>query len=365
VIIIGAGPAGCSAAINVNIGKRLAIIDSVDNVEFKIGESLPPASKRLFQTMGLWEEFLLQGHLPCYGNRAVWDSEEFEETDFIKDIDGNGWHIDRAQFENWLRGKVKQQDNVFYAPARFVAAKFINECWQLDIEINQKITTLKTKCVIDATGRNAAFARHIKIPRQHLDKMVCTWVKGREIPQQADAGFSVIHAVKEGWWYSAAIPDNQRILSFHTEAKLDGTKKFKSTKEQLQAAQKIPKLADILQRCHFRDNLTWGYTAAHSAKISEYSGQSWLAIGDAAMCMDPISSQGMFNGLYTGLLAAQETLQFLDNKINNFDHYNARLDNIWNAYLSHLKYYYGAPSQWRNSEFWVLKSQQHKPENGL
>ena len=42
IIIIGAGPAGCSAAINLQPGLRVALIDRTEKAQFKIGESLPP-----------------------------------------------------------------------------------------------------------------------------------------------------------------------------------------------------------------------------------------------------------------------------------------------------------------------------------
>ena len=52
VVIIGAGPSGCSTAINFQNGLKVAIIERTHKACYKIGESLPPASKRLLQDMG-------------------------------------------------------------------------------------------------------------------------------------------------------------------------------------------------------------------------------------------------------------------------------------------------------------------------
>jgi len=37
------------------------------------------------------------------------------------------------------------------------------------------------------------------------------------------------------------------------------------------------------------------------ACFSTATGEGWLAAGDAALSLDPLSSQGLFKALYTGL----------------------------------------------------------------
>src|SRR5207245_744542 len=47
--------------------------------------------------------------------------------------------------------------------------------------------------------------------------------------------------------------------------------------------------------------------AANSSRLDRLAGKNWLAVGDAAMAFDPLSSQGVYNALMSGLLAAQAT----------------------------------------------------------
>ena len=350
VVIIGAGVAGCSAAINLPAHLRVAVIDQSKSLDFKIGESLPPAVKRLFKKMQLWEDFKQQGHLPCYGNRAIWANNQLQETDFIRDIDGHGWHLDRVKFEQWLV-KIAHKNAQFYSKTEFIKAVYIAKQWQITL----KNEDIKARLIIDASGRTSPFSKRLKIQKQHTDQMVSSWLKGTEIPHRNDTGFSFIQATEKGWWYSASIPNQERILSFHTDARLDHLKNFRDAKVQLATAQQYPLLAELLERCQFQLTETQGYTAAHSTRLSQFSGQAWLAAGDAALSMDPISSQGMFNALYTGLLAATQGQQWLNHEIPDFKQYHQSLEQIWQAYQQHLKYWYQVPEQWQQSDFWKLK----------
>ena len=65
-----------------------------------------------------------------------------------------------------------------------------------------------------------------------------------------------------------------------------------------------PTLAALLAELDFRPDSPGGYCAAHSSWIEAASGPGWLAVGDAALACDPLSSQGLFNALYSALMAA-------------------------------------------------------------
>src|SRR5258706_13570090 len=102
-LIVGAGPAGATAALNLAPTRRVALVDSRAVATPRIGESLPAAARRLFSDMGLLDSFEREGHSPCYGNRFFWGGLAPEESDSLRNPDGPGWHLDRARFETWLR----------------------------------------------------------------------------------------------------------------------------------------------------------------------------------------------------------------------------------------------------------------------
>src|SRR5947209_1822237 len=101
VLIIGAGPAGATAALNLAPFRQVVIADMQAVPALRVGESLPPAARRLLTDMGLFEAFQGECHLAAYANRAQWGGDTPFENDFLRGPDGNGWHLDRRRFEQW------------------------------------------------------------------------------------------------------------------------------------------------------------------------------------------------------------------------------------------------------------------------
>ena len=83
VLIVGAGTAGATAAINLAPFRRVLLVENKANVMPRIGESLVSAARRLLADMGLLESFLAEGHEPWHGNRSVWGEAEPQEVDFL------------------------------------------------------------------------------------------------------------------------------------------------------------------------------------------------------------------------------------------------------------------------------------------
>src|SRR5262245_66421238 len=158
VLVVGAGPAGATAALNLAPLRQVALVDRRSRPGPRIGESLPPAARRLLTDMGLWESFSAQDHSPCYANRAAWGSAQPVETDFLRDPDGHGWHIDRAGFELWLRAVAVDRGALLLAPARLQSMEWDGRRWHVGLATTAGSIELMARLVIDAAGRAAPVA---------------------------------------------------------------------------------------------------------------------------------------------------------------------------------------------------------------
>jgi flavin-dependent dehydrogenase len=121
----------------------------------------------------------------------------------------------------------------------------------------------------------------------------------------------------------------------------------------VEQAEKIPHLRERIRFDvkHLRQ-LQHGYTAAHSAITQPAAGNAWLAAGDAALSFDPLSSQGIFNALYTGLAGAESAHRFLRGQISSFAEYQQQLEAIRDAYTRNLQAWYRSEKGWSGEEFW-------------
>jgi flavin-dependent dehydrogenase len=87
---------------------------------------------------------------------------------------------------------------------------------------------------------------------------------------------------------------------------------------------------------HFSRELTRPkYLSASGSCLTPAAGVNWLAVGDAALTYDPISSQGIFSALYTGLRAAETVING-----TGTHEYRNHLSSIREAYLKNVSRVY-------------------------
>ena len=108
------------------------------------------------------------------------------------------------------------------------------------------------------------------------------------------------------------------------------------------------------------DGITYnGSVAANSTRLEQVAGQQWVALGDAAISFDPLSSQGMFNAMASALQL--QKLLVTSGIISNPDvvqhkqfqeTYTQQIDAIWKQYLYHKKLFYKAETRWASHPFW-------------
>jgi 2-polyprenyl-6-methoxyphenol hydroxylase-like FAD-dependent oxidoreductase len=152
VVIIGAGPAGATAALNRAPLRRVSVVDRLAEPADRIGESLAPAARRLLGDMGLWAEFVADGHLPWFAARSVWGTENSSERDSLADLDGNGWHLDRRRFEARLRSAAVARGAALLAPARPIDLTHAAAGWTLTLKYRDRALSVKARMILDCAG---------------------------------------------------------------------------------------------------------------------------------------------------------------------------------------------------------------------
>jgi len=351
VLIVGAGPAGATAALNLAPTRRVALIDAQTQPRPGIAESLPPAARRLLTDMGLWERFKLERHSPCYGNRSIWGSPHAVETDFLRDPDGHGWHVDRARFDVWLRGMAVERGAFLLAPAKLESIAWDKNRWRVRSQSMEGCLELVAGVAVDAGGRAAPIGRCLGARRERSDQLLCSWICGSARPDSAAAGFSHVEAAEDGWWYTAPAPGSRRVLAFHTDSDLPGARLMADPKNLLERAAANPALAGILSDSDFTIEHS-GVRAAHSARLQPMAGPAWFAAGDAACSFDPLSSQGLLNALYSGLAAAEGADRFLRGMNDALPEYLLAMNQVFETYEQRRRYWYNAETRWSDQPFW-------------
>lgn len=351
VLIVGAGPAGAVAALNLAPFRRVLLIERRAEPKPRIGESLVPAARRLLADMGLLASFLSEGHKPWYGNRSVWGGRAPKETDFLRAPEGHGFHLDRRRFELWLRQASRARGATLLCPATLARVERDGGGWRARLEADGGESEVKADVLIDAGGRAAPLARRLGARTRVFDRLVCAWLYGSDRGGAA-RGLTYVEAVEDGWWYTAPLPGGRRVLAFHTDADLAAARLVRGRGRLLGHARRAEELSSLLDETGFEPETECELTAAHGAALEPCADAGWLAAGDAAVSFDPLSSQGLLNALFTGLAAAEAAERYLRGDAHAPEEYRQTVRGIVAAYCRHLSEHYAAESRWPDAPFW-------------
>ena len=115
-----------------------------------------------------------------------------------------------------------------------------------------------------------------------------------------------------------------------------------------------PDVAELLDLSAFAPADPPGFCAAHSA-WSIAGGPGWLAVGDAALACDPLSSQGLLNALYSGRMAAAAIRRALIGDSGALDDYTRAMVGVAAAYRANLAAWYAMEARWPDRPFWARR----------
>jgi flavin-dependent dehydrogenase len=378
VAVVGGGPAGAITARGLaQQGIAVVLFDQL-NPEFPgryfpIGEGLPPGAREILQTLGIWEAFLAAGHQPAYGNCSAWGSDTLIDNDFLRNPYGQGWHLDRALFDSELRRLAVQAGVRLLQPVKVLQCQPTADGFTVYYQLSTPLTTITTqtlavRAVVDATGRSSKLAQSFGATKIVDDRLMGFAVRWPTLSSDQDSR-TLVEAVFEGWWYSALLPQQQRIAVYFTDPDLPSAKLARSISgwRQLLAATNylrrfsldlVENNVDIVNNIDQSDsNLRPRALAAGSSRLLPPSGpQGWLAVGDAAAAFDPLSSQGIVSAMEGAQRAAITLTDFLNNKFlnnkNKFSDYNRWLANLYFTYRHNYAAYYQLEQRWPDSIFW-------------
>ena len=358
VCIIGDGPAACTLALMLGrSGISVTFIGKSCSKKLQFGESLTPDIKTLLIRLGIWNQFLNDKHLQSSGNLSSWGEKEIRENNFIFHPNTYGWHIDRTKFNDMFRKAA------ILAGARYLNSKFETINKNCDNTFSIKLSDLNNSgntkeefnanFIVDATGRGSWFSCRQGIRRKVFDTL-CGYVCFLSPGNQSDSNsMALIESVADGWWYTALLPKNIRVISFFTNYELPVAKSAKTIKGWKKLIRDTNYIKVIINKYDY--NIISGphIMLSNSTRLVKVIGDHWLAVGDTVATYDPLSSKGILNAIVDGIDCSSIIKHYLEGNFCPFEEYNQRMTARFDSYLKKRVFYYNLEKRWKNSDFWT------------
>lgn len=356
VAIVGGGPAGSASAISLRQtfpSLRVLVLESSDYARPRAGEVLPPIARDILAHLGVLSQMTAPVAAASRGLACAWGSKHLDETSYFYGLGGEGWHLERNRFDAMLAAQAEALGATVQRNTSLQSTRHIGNLWQLQLN-NGKL--VDARFVIDATGRTAIFARSNGARRQPHDALMAF----SRIYQHDDVveARMVVEACAHGWWYTAPLPGNRRVVSLLTDADLG---------RRLRLSSEQPWKHQLFSTAHVYASLKGALLqpgvlvrSAATVGLDRISNDSWLAAGDAASAFDPLSAQGITSALRSGILAGFAAGDILcGNHAHAIARYTKIIDTQRSISLRTYHEHYARERRWSDQPFWARR--QHQP----
>ncbi|NER98631.1 MAG: NAD(P)/FAD-dependent oxidoreductase [Symploca sp. SIO1B1] len=360
VAIIGGGPAGTALALTICLYSKLtvAVIEQTAYDTLRSGEHVSASLLPLLDYLQVKEPFLADNHTPVYNVAAIWGHSELNSRPSIINQMGEGYLLDRTEFDAMLAEQLVHQGGQLYLETKCAEGEQLEGGgWRLFLKDNSGASSqLETRYLVDATGRQARIAKRLGAKSLPHDTLVGVSALLDFEDDQPKTEEVLIESIPEGWWYSAWLPNGTLIVVLMTDIDLMRQGKFHKDKQWVEL---------LSQATHTKQRVRGGQLVcplavkpAHSHLLDRAVGEDWMAIGDAAIAFDPLSSMGVGHAITCGCDAAVALVEYL---VNNEDRllkqYQERLKLNFDNYLSIRHRYYALEPRWLDLPFWQRRTQ--------
>ena len=325
IIVIGGGPAGSTVATLVaEQGHRVLLLERTSTPQFKIGESLIPATYWTFKRLGMLEK-LRASHFPQkysvqFYSRSGKASNPFYFFQTNPHDSAVTWQVLRSEFDQMLLDNAKEKDVEIRRGIGVREVLFEGDTATGVVTQNVDGTreTLNATVIVDSTGQRSLIGRQLSLnttePNLKMASLF-THYEGGHRDEGIDEGATLIlHTEeKDSWFWSIPLPYNRTSIGVVGE--LDYLLQNRRDADGKLNAQKIfteelAKCAPLQQRLEGANQLfPIQSTKDFSYRASRIAGNNWVLVGDAFGFLDPVYSTGLFLALKSGEMAADVIIE--------------------------------------------------------
>jgi flavin-dependent dehydrogenase len=333
-LILGSGPAGATAArLLAQWGHNVAI-GTGPAPRHSMAECLPPSTHKVFRFLGIEEALAAAGFLATTGNTVWWGGSRRIEPY----PEGMGYQVLRRDLDRLLLS-LAEAAGAHTIPSGGVhpAARF----------------------TLDCSGRAGVLARAYRVrPKNSRTVALCgVWRsdRGWRLP---DATHTLVEAYADGWAWSVPLSRTLRHVAFMVDPQETRLTRGKGIATAYAAEMAKTR---AFQRIFANSEMVaapWGRDASPYTS-RQFCGPGFLLAGDAASCIDPLSSFGVKKAMVSGWAGAVVANTWLRRPAMQeaaLRFYDDRERQVYESYQRQASGYSRAASAGEARPFWGTRS---------
>ncbi|WDH20967.1 NAD(P)/FAD-dependent oxidoreductase [Pseudomonas chlororaphis] len=342
ILVLGAGPAGAAVALGLRrLGYEVALVS-----EWRRFPALEGVSLRVLEALrGAGLERGLEAALQASQRQVAWNGQSHgQNVEYL---------LDRPRFDRGLREDLREA-GVELIEGRVLEVQSTANGHRLRIEGQAERLT---DFLVEARGRQAPA----------LSKELGKGLRGPETLSllnrwQGAPGTtaSAVHSLEDGWAWMARQADGQ----CYWQLTVDVASAALPGKAQLLDYCRQRRQASALARAFFGagPELDVQLHARSSTAIlcPQVCGANWIRVGDAAMAVDPLSGNGIFQSLSSALQAPaviNTLLQRPEREALAQRFHARRVEQLFLRFARIGRDFYADEQRWAEQPFWQARRQ--------
>lgn len=315
VAIIGAGPAGCAAALALrNSRLKVALIDKSEFPRDKVcGDAIPVKAFKGIDYIDV--EWGRDMRNMSTGSKVI-SAALFtpKHSKIIRNWSTQALNVRRIDFDQFLMNLVKTKTNTTV----FENTRLLN------VKVNQAFATcffsnklqIKASIVLGCDGANSVVLRNLgsfELRGKHVATAVRTYVHGIT---GLEEGVNEVHLFKDmptGYFWIFPLTNGWANVGFGEIAKSKAQQSQRVILQQI--IEKSPSINKRFTQAIDPENIK-GFALPLGIEKRKISGERFMLCGDAATLIDPIGGNGIDNAIWSGIFAAEQIISCF--RQNNF-----------------------------------------------
>jgi len=294
----------------------------------ELPETIPPSALALLESLNLLELFE-KSSSKTFGYHSIWNSAVVTTDNFFNHNPYKyGLKLNKRKLLSDLEELVTDQVIEFN---NLLEIDRSDEEVTVKIESDNTLQTITSRVIVDATGRNRAVLKHLGVGDESFGNQVAL---SCHLPYFKHS--QLIHPVfvesfENGWGIVSSLNEQINGITLYTEKGSPLIPQLKDSRNWKEVLSNTQLLKDFLP-----DDLACKIVGgkANSSRAAQIAGSNWLAIGDAAIAFDPLSSHGNSNAIYCANFASNTIESYLINDTDpSFKNYEDTICQVFNEYL--------------------------------